>query len=91
MRYIELLNRIEQGRKSGLPDDIFLAEMLAHQGRYQVRTLGRGMHLVVAGSRVRAPEVTARTHGRVTRSLFLTHQYSRFCFLVILPKCIGYD
>jgi len=43
MRYIELLNRIEQGRKSGLPDDIFLAEMLAHQGRYQdaARTYAR--------------------------------------------------
>jgi len=35
MRYIELLNRIEHGRKQGTPDDIFLAEILAHQERYQ--------------------------------------------------------
>ena len=35
VRYIELLNRIEAGRKAGTPDTIFLAEILAHQGKYQ--------------------------------------------------------
>eukprot|EP00854_Cymbomonas_tetramitiformis_P014886 gene14886-17599_t len=35
MRYIELLNRIEQGRKTGQEDSLYLAEILAYQGRYQ--------------------------------------------------------
>eukprot|EP00240_Pyramimonas_obovata_P000052 CAMPEP_0118949464 /NCGR_PEP_ID=MMETSP1169-20130426/49666_1 /TAXON_ID=36882 /ORGANISM="Pyramimonas obovata, Strain CCMP722" /LENGTH=1253 /DNA_ID=CAMNT_0006896109 /DNA_START=163 /DNA_END=3921 /DNA_ORIENTATION=+ len=35
MRYIELLNRIEQGRRHGVDENLFLAEILAYQQRYQ--------------------------------------------------------
>ena len=35
MRYVELLNRIEQGRRQGVDDRLHLAEILAYQGKYQ--------------------------------------------------------
>mmetsp|Transcript_18911 Transcript_18911/g.49275 ORF Transcript_18911/g.49275 Transcript_18911/m.49275 type:complete len:1222 (+) Transcript_18911:159-3824(+) len=35
VRHVELVNRTEQGRKTGVPDGILMAEIMAYQGRYQ--------------------------------------------------------
>jgi intraflagellar transport protein 122 len=34
-RYIELLNRIEHGRRHGKDENLFMAEILAYQQKYQ--------------------------------------------------------
>ncbi len=35
VRYVELVNRTEAGRKQGLPESLLMAEIMAYQGRYQ--------------------------------------------------------
>jgi len=50
MRFIELLNRIEQGRKTGVDDSLYRAEILAYQGRYQeaAKMYARANHVELA-------------------------------------------
>lgn len=35
VRYVELVNRTEAGRKAGVAEGLLMAEIMAYQGRYQ--------------------------------------------------------
>lgn len=35
VRYVELVNKTESGKKQGLPEGLLMAEIMAYQGRYQ--------------------------------------------------------
>ena len=35
VRYVELVNKTETGKKQGLPEGLLMAEIMAYQGRYQ--------------------------------------------------------
>lgn len=35
VRYVELVNRTEAGKKQGVTESLLMAEIMAYQGRYQ--------------------------------------------------------
>lgn len=35
VRYVELVNRTEAGKKQGVAESLLMAEIMAYQGRYQ--------------------------------------------------------